>query len=51
MLVDNGLLEDIDVINLMIIHTYSDHIGSLGTLVMYSYYTLKNIKYSYEKSS
>lgn len=34
------LLEGIDEINLMITHTHSDHIGSLGTLVMYSYYVL-----------
>lgn len=39
-LVKNGLLEGIDAINLMITHTHSDHIGSLGTLTMYSYYTL-----------
>lgn len=39
-LVSNGLLEDITDINLMITHTHSDHIGSLGTLVMYSYYVL-----------
>lgn len=40
-LVENGLLEGIDAINLMITHTHSDHIGSLGTLAMYSYYILK----------
>lgn len=40
-LVQNHLLEGIDSINLMITHTHSDHIGSLGTLIMYSYYTLK----------
>ena len=40
-LVENGLLESIDAINLMITHTHSDHIGSLGTLAMYSYYTLR----------
>ena len=40
-LVENGLLEGIDAINLMITHTHSDHIGSLGTLAMYSYYTLR----------
>lgn len=40
-LIDNDLLNGIDSINLMITHTHSDHIGSLGTLVMYSYYTLK----------
>lgn len=40
-LIENNLLEGIDVINLMITHTHSDHIGSLGTLAMYSYYTLR----------
>lgn len=40
-LIESGLLNDINVINLMITHTHSDHIGSLGTLVTYSYYTLR----------
>lgn len=39
-LANNGILESVDSINLMITHTHSDHIGSLGSLVMYSYYTL-----------
>ena len=39
-LIENNLLESMDAINLMITHTHSDHIGSLGTLAMYSYYTL-----------
>lgn len=41
-LIENELLEGIDAINLMITHTHSDHIGSLGTLAMYSFYTLRN---------
>lgn len=40
-LVENALLEDIDAINLMITHTHSDHIGSLGTLIIYSYHILR----------
>lgn len=40
-LIENDLLNSIDTINLMITHTHSDHIGSLGTLVMYSYFTLR----------
>ena len=40
-LIENKLLENIDSINLMITHTHSDHVGSLGSLVMYSYYTLR----------
>lgn len=39
-LVEGGLLESVTVINLMITHTHSDHIGSLGSLTMYSFYTL-----------
>lgn len=34
------LLNEIDMINVMITHTHSDHIGSLGSLVMYSYYKM-----------
>lgn len=39
-LIDKNLLEKIDSVNVMITHTHSDHIGSLGSLVMYSFYTL-----------
>ncbi len=39
-LVESGLLESAPTINLMITHTHSDHIGSLGSLAMYSFYTL-----------
>lgn len=39
-LVESGLLESVESINLMITHTHSDHIGSLGSLAMYSFYTL-----------
>lgn len=40
-LIELDLLNNIESINLMITHTHSDHIGSLGTLVMYAYYVLK----------
>ena len=30
-LVENGLLESVESINLMITHTHSDHVGSLGS--------------------
>lgn len=40
-LIENKLLEKVEAINLMITHTHSDHIGSLGSLIMYSFYTLK----------
>ena len=39
-LVESGVLESVEAINLMITHTHSDHIGSLGSLAMYSFYTL-----------
>ena len=39
-LILNGILDDIEEINLMITHTHSDHIGSIGTLAMYSFYKL-----------
>lgn len=39
-LMELDLLSDIDTINLIITHTHSDHIGSLGSLVLYSYYVL-----------
>lgn len=39
-LVESGLLESVESINLMITHTHSDHVGSLGSLVMYSFYAL-----------
>lgn len=39
-LIENDILDGIKAINLMITHTHSDHIGSLGTLAMYSFYTL-----------
>lgn len=39
-LIESELLENIEAINLMITHTHSDHIGSLGSLIMYSFYNL-----------
>lgn len=39
-LVESGILESVELINLMITHTHSDHIGSLGSLVTYSFYIL-----------
>ncbi len=37
---NNGFLNGLDSINVMITHTHSDHIGSLGSLVMFSYFVL-----------
>ena len=39
-LIMDNVINDIDEINVMITHTHSDHIGSLGALVMYSYYNM-----------
>jgi len=33
-----GILDKVDTLNVMITHTHSDHIGSIGSLVMYAYY-------------
>ena len=40
-LMELDLLNNMKKINLMITHTHSDHIGSLGSLVMYAYYQLR----------
>ncbi len=39
-LIEQNVLENINQINLMITHTHSDHIGSIGSLIAYSYYIL-----------
>lgn len=39
-IMENKLLDDIKCINLMITHTHSDHIGSIGSLIMYCYYVI-----------
>lgn len=39
-IMENKLLDNINCINLMITHTHSDHVGSLGTLIMYCYYVI-----------
>ena len=41
-LITNNILNNISKINLMITHTHSDHIGSIGSLIMYSYYKLNS---------
>lgn len=40
-IIASGLLKGIETINLMITHTHSDHVGSLGSLIIYCFYTLK----------
>ena len=39
-IMERGILQNIENINLMITHTHSDHVGSLGTLIMYSYFVM-----------
>jgi len=39
-LFETGLLQNVESVNLMITHTHSDHIGSIGSLAMYSFYVL-----------
>lgn len=34
------LLNDVDEVHIMITHTHSDHVGSLGSLIMYCYYNV-----------
>ena len=40
-IMENKLLENVKNINIMITHTHSDHIGSIGSLIMYCYYVIK----------
>ncbi len=42
-LIENKILENVENINLMITHTHSDHIGSLGSLLSYCFYTLHKV--------
>ena len=37
------ILEDVEEINLYITHTHSDHVGSIGDLVFYTFFGLKPI--------
>ena len=40
-IIEKGLLNDVDCVNVMITHTHSDHVGSIGSLIMYCYYVIK----------
>jgi len=44
-LINLGILNEVDSINVFITHTHSDHIGSIGSLVMYAYY-VRHIPFS-----
>ena len=39
-IINKGLLDDISCVNVMITHTHSDHVGSIGSLIMYCYYVI-----------
>ena len=43
LLIKNNILDNIEKVYLMITHTHSDHIGSLGTLTSYLYYKKNQI--------
>lgn len=40
-IISNNILSDVDELYILISHTHSDHIGSLGTLLFYSKYSKK----------
>ena len=40
-IVEKDLLDSVSCVNVFITHTHSDHIGSIGSLIMYCYYVLK----------
>ena len=39
-IMEKQLLDNINCINIMITHTHSDHVGSIGSLIMYCYYVI-----------
>ncbi len=39
-LMNKNILKNIEIINILITHTHSDHVGSLGSLISYSFYKL-----------
>ena len=41
---ESGFLDDVEEIHVYITHTHSDHIGSLGDLILYMYYAKGEIK-------
>ena len=40
-IIKNNTLNDIDKVNILITHTHSDHVGSIGSLIMYCFYIKK----------
>ena len=39
-IINKNILKDIKCVNILITHTHSDHIGSIGSLIMYCFYNL-----------
>ena len=39
-IIERNLLNDVDCVNVMITHTHSDHVGSIGSLIMYCYFVI-----------
>lgn len=51
-IVENNLLDSVSCVNVMITHTHSDHVGSIGSLIMYCYYVIhKSINIIISKDS
>jgi len=51
-IIERNLLDDINCVNVMITHTHSDHVGSIGSLIMYCYYVIhKSINIIISKDS
>ncbi len=38
---ERNILNDVSCVNILITHTHSDHVGSIGSLIMYCYYAIK----------
>ncbi|MDK2600591.1 MBL fold metallo-hydrolase [Bacillus stercoris] len=37
---ETGLLEDVEKVFVLLTHTHADHVGSLGDLILYGYYSM-----------
>lgn len=51
-IIERNLLDNVSCVNVMITHTHSDHVGSIGSLIMYCYYVIhKSINIIISKDS
>ena len=51
-IIERNLLDGVSCVNVMITHTHSDHVGSIGSLIMYCYYVIhKSINIIISKDS